>query len=83
MTLPSLEQVVTVINKVQNAIEMVRKNTHVKWTRSRPSTDLSQPQAISGVMGTDTGRTERSHGTRTEVYRERFRKGLGAPTTAE
>jgi len=87
MTVPSVDQVVTVIDQLQSVVELVS----YKWfyiRRRKPQSilrfpDIDELQAVPGLMDTYTGFTEPPHGTCTPVQCEGFRYGLGAPATAK
>ena len=87
MTVPSVDQVVTVINQLQSLVELVS----YKWTYIRRrkfqsilcSPDIDELQAVPGLMDNSTGFTEPPHGACAPVQCEGFRYGLGAPATAK
>ena len=87
MTVPSVDQAVTVINQLQSIIELV-SHTWTCLRRRKPQSILSSPdidelQAIQGLMDNCTGLTEPPHGACAPVQCEGFRYGLGPPATAE
>jgi hypothetical protein len=87
MTVPSVDQVVTVINQLQSIVELVS----YKWTYNRrrnPQSiscfpDIDELQAVPGLMDICTGLTEPPHGACAPVQYQGFRFGLGAPATAK
>jgi hypothetical protein len=90
MTVPSIDQVVTVIDQLQSIVELVS----YKWTynrRRKPQSilysppDIDELQAVPGLMDNYTGFTEPPHGACTPVQCKgcRCRYELGAPATAK
>jgi hypothetical protein len=89
MTVPSVDQVVTVINQLQSIVELV---SYIIWTYIRrriPQSilcfppDIDELQAVPGFMDYYTGFTEPPHGASAPVQCEGFRYGLGASATAK
>jgi hypothetical protein len=87
MTVPNIDQVVTVINRLQSIVELVSyKWTYIrrrKLNRFSVPPDIDELQAVPGLMDNYTGFTEPPHGTCAPVQCEGFRNELGAPATAK
>lgn len=88
MTVPSVDQVVTVINQLQSIVELVsyKMDPIIGFQNSHLSLcfpDIDQLQAVPRIMDNYTGLAEPPHGPCAPMQCEGFRYGLGAPAAAK